>query len=992
MKFCYIVAFMFFLGFDHHGFGQTLVETIPLPATTYWNSAYGLVYANSKYWISSGSSTAGRGVFYGVDSAGNIVDSVRITNYPGLRESQGLAFDGTNFWYVERKTARCDLFEISPSGLVLDSIPIASVGGTTSWLLGGAAWDGSGLWVSLYSPDASAALYKIDVAARQIIDTIPVLQLQPTGITVKGDTLFYANDGFQGVDKIYAVSMNTKDTLFSFNPPEQPGQRQNPRGLAWDGAHFWLLAEPVGASSGRALFKYDMGGSGTPVVNVPVRFFDYGRIRLGNAQQVTAAIQNIGTANLRIDSVRILYSNQFTTNLTTPLMIPPGGNQNFTMTFTPTVYGADSAHVVLYHNDPARQPQVIRNIAMGIYPTSYIVTPSSHGFGTRRVNSTNLWTLTIQNHGALPFTVDSISFGIPQLYLEPGSLPLTVDSVNSRSVRVWFRPSSHNNFADTMRIHSNAANVAIVPIHLTGTGDSTSIPLGGIMWEGAVPDNPFTNFDDYQTKSIKEISDVNGDGANDVIVASGNYLVTCFNGGSSVSGDILWVFNTGTNNNNTGSVDWEDALQIRDDVDGDGVQDVVFGCAGGNEFVYTVSGRTGQPIWAFGDSTNPGLGDIIGVRADRDYNGDGVKDVLVSASGVTDFGGRHAVICLNGLNGQVIFNQQLPYNFTYDVVSTQVGGAIGAGNNGGPYAILGFNMQGQTLWSYNLSGTLNATWSLKEIPDISGDGITNVVALYGFNGNTVALSADAGVQQWITSLGPSNNGKIILLDDLNGNGYPDLAASAPQSVIRFDSKTGLTLWLTALSSSYIRGIDYLSDVSGDGARDIAVATQQPGKIVVLSGMNGNVLFEYLFGTNIAQRGDRVATLLSIDGNKSTEFVGGNREGRVVCFSGGVNTVVGVIPSPELPKDFSVSQNYPNPFNPSTTIEVGLPSQQNLTVKIFDVLGRELRSFYYEKASAGVHKIVWDGRNQHGSPVASGVYFYRVQAGDTFAVRRMLLLK
>ena len=122
-------------------------------------------------------------------------------------------------------------------------------------------------------PDASAALYKINVAARAIVDTISVIGLQPQGITVKGDTLFYVMDGFQGDDeKIYAIDLNTENILFSFHVPEPPGVRQNPRGLAWDGTFFWLMAEPVGASSGRQLFKYDLGGSGTPGITIPVDY------------------------------------------------------------------------------------------------------------------------------------------------------------------------------------------------------------------------------------------------------------------------------------------------------------------------------------------------------------------------------------------------------------------------------------------------------------------------------------------------------------------------------------------------------------------------------------------------------------------------------------------------------------------------------------------------------------------------------------------------
>jgi flagellar hook assembly protein FlgD len=98
------------------------------------------------------------------------------------------------------------------------------------------------------------------------------------------------------------------------------------------------------------------------------------------------------------------------------------------------------------------------------------------------------------------------------------------------------------------------------------------------------------------------------------------------------------------------------------------------------------------------------------------------------------------------------------------------------------------------------------------------------------------------------------------------------------------------------------------------------------------------------------------------------------------------------PTAGLPTEFSLSQNYPNPFNPTTTIEVSLPEQEDLSLRIFDVLGREVRAFEYSKAPAGVHKIVWDGRNDHGVPASSGVYFYRARVGEKVAVHRMLMLK
>jgi hypothetical protein len=925
-----------------------------------------------------------RGFIYVLNDSVRAIDSIAtgIQTY-----SQGLAWDGSVFWYVKGSGSSVRVYKVNMAGALIDSIIPPS-----GWYLGGACWDGTGLWVSNYYPNNLAALYKYDVVTKTFTDTIPTYGQQPQGIAWDGQYLYYAMDNNDGdAEKIFQVNVTTKDTVKSWYLPEGPTSNMSPRGLAWDGHFLWMIAEPVGGSSGRSLYKYDLGGQGTPDIDI-TSLVDFGGSRINQQKTLNVSVSNVGTAPLSVDSIRVTLSAQFTTSLATPVTIQPGGSVLLPVTFSPLVFGRDSGSIRIFSNDPDESPKLLAARGFGIYGTPRIAVAASFDFGQRRVGSSSSWMMTVQNQGGPSLVISSMTLATPFFKVDSTVFPLTIDSLRSRSFRVWFRPTAATSYADTLKIASNASNGAIVGIVLRGNGNAAPVPLGGVMWEGAVPDNPFTSYDDPQTTSIKEISDVNGDGINDVIVASGNYLVTCFNGNSSVTGDILWTFNTGINNNNTGSVDWEDALQVRDDIDGDGVPEVMFGCAGGNEFVYTVSGRTGQLVWAYGDSVNYALGDITGIRVDKDYDGDGVKDVLVAASGEANFTGRHAAICLNGLSGQEIFNRQIGYNFTYDIVTTREGGAVGASNNGGPQAVVGFDTLGQLSWSYTLAGSLNAPWSLREIPDVNGDGLPDILGLYGFNGGLFAITEDAGIPIWTALLGGSNGGKIVLLDDLNNNGYVDFALSGPQVSYRIDSHNGNVLWSVPLASSYIRGIDYISDVNGDSVRDIAVATQQPGKIVVLDGTNGSTLFEYVFGTSIAQRGDRVAALSSIDGNSSTEFVGGNREGRVVCFSGGQNTGVGVAPSSELPREFSVSQNYPNPFNPTTTVDVTLPVQGDLTVKIFDVLGREVRSLDYEKATAGVHKIVWNGTNQHGISVASGVYFYHVRFGEWTAVHRMLMLK
>jgi len=318
-------------------YSQTLLETVDLPTGTYWNSGYGMVYSNSKYWISSSSSSTGSGIIKAVDNTGAEVDQILI-NYPTLRASQGLAFDGTNFWYVERKTARCDLFKIAPDGTVLDSITSSQLFGGSKYL-GGAGWDGTGLWISVYFPNDEAALYKVDVNTKAVVDTISVFGIQPTGITVKGDTLFYVMDGFDGDNEnIYAVDLATKDTLFSFHVPEQPGSRQNPRGLAWDETNFWLLAEPVGAGSGRQLFKYDLGGGGTPQIFIPVSEIYFPNTTAGNSTNYNLEIFNNGNASLTIDSVTVNTSYFYYDPVSFPVDIDPGLSITITINFEPDDY------------------------------------------------------------------------------------------------------------------------------------------------------------------------------------------------------------------------------------------------------------------------------------------------------------------------------------------------------------------------------------------------------------------------------------------------------------------------------------------------------------------------------------------------------------------------------------------------------------------------------------------------------------------------------
>ncbi len=94
----------------------------------------------------------------------------------------------------------------------------------------------------------------------------------------------------------------------------------------------------------------------------------------------------------------------------------------------------------------------------------------------------------------------------------------------------------------------------------------------------------------------------------------------------------------------------------------------------------------------------------------------------------------------------------------------------------------------------------------------------------------------------------------------------------------------------------------------------------------------------------------------------------------------------------MPDAFALSQNYPNPFNPTTNIRFSLPTEQRVRLQVFDVTGSLVKTILDEAISAGNREAAWDGTNTAGAKVASGMYLYRIQAGNFTAVKKMVMLK
>jgi hypothetical protein len=90
--------------------------------------------------------------------------------------------------------------------------------------------------------------------------------------------------------------------------------------------------------------------------------------------------------------------------------------------------------------------------------------------------------------------------------------------------------------------------------------------------------------------------------------------------------------------------------------------------------------------------------------------------------------------------------------------------------------------------------------------------------------------------------------------------------------------------------------------------------------------------------------------------------------------------------------FQLAQNHPNPFNPETRISFNLPARAKVSLTVYNVLGQNVRTLLNTDLPAGGHKVTWDGKDDKGTSVVSGVYFYRLLAGDEKSTKKMILMK
>ncbi len=454
----------------------------------------------------------------------------------------------------------------------------------------------------------------------------------------------------------------------------------------------------------------------------------------------------------------------------------------------------------------------------------------------------------------------------------------------------------------------------------------------------------FSSHTDFATGNgprMVSVADMNGDGLPDLIASSGLsnfvsvYLNTTTPGASTPTFSARTDFATGNE---------PQSLTIAD-FNGDGKNDIATANGISNSVsVFFNTTTPGATTPTFSGPTNfSGMGTCWGITS-ADFNGDGKPDIAVTEINVDSV--------------SVLLNSTTPGAST------------------------------PTFYTYRNFSTGTLAYRITS-GDVNGDGKPDLITANRNSNNISVLLNNTNPGTTIPGFlaksdfanGFTSQPQDVFIGDFNGDGKPDFAAANSgtdnvsvfinradfplpvelASFIALTQNQNVTLKWSTTQETNNKGFDIERNSFGSGWKKIGFAAGQ-GTV--------NKTTAYSFNDNGLNTGTYNYRLKQMDYN-----------GNYVYYNLSNEVLIGV------PGKFNLSQNYPNPFNPSTIINYQLPANSFVSIKIFDLAGREVAQLINEMKPAGYYSMKFNGAN-----LSSGIYFYRIEAGAFSEVKKMVLVK
>nr|MBC8525874.1 PQQ-binding-like beta-propeller repeat protein [Candidatus Cloacimonadota bacterium] len=840
----------------------TIVATYPIP-----EGASGLAYDGT--YLYCGIYGANGDEVYRIDP--NTGDYELLFSGP-QEDAFGLTYDGSYLWTTDHpgsSSTPAMAMQIDWDGSLISqfNLPVH--------YMSGIAYDNGDFWVSAYY-DPDGEIYKVDNGGN-IITQFPAPNNQPWDLCIENDNLWMAD--YWG-DALYMIDPNTGTLIESHN-----SEHSDPAGIVFDGTYLWYCDNGVGYDQDW-LYKIDLGGGGTPEIYIDPTEVDYGIVTVGEMVFGGFVIYNFGTVELIVEFGDITGpGSEFVFWGTgTILFIFPGVPVYCDIPYLPQEPGILDAIGTILSNDPLNPEVEITFTGIAVNPGPDIYVPeTSHDYGLVRVNAYTRWFMEIQNIGDDILIIDDIFSDDPHFIVdELVTFPFNIDILNTVQIGIWFHPEAGVEYSATLSISSNDPDQDPFDVSVQGTGVDEEYPIGQTLWHYQIS----TSWDN-SPKAITPISDITGDGVDDVIVCSEDDYIRCFNGNSSGYADILWEKEI-----YSGSIWQQNELTTTEDINDDGYRDVVVGTPWGDRSIHLLSGKTGETIWTHDTHEYGNGGWVYQVDCSNDYNEDDVIDVLAATGGDAE-----RVYCLNGLTGISIWECPVGgpafsvigiEDVTGDGKTDVIAGASNEWETIG-YAYCINGETGGITWAFIAAGS--SVWALAQIDDITGDGIKDII-IGDFSGNIYGLDATTGGQIYSNSLSPAIITRFEKINDVNGDGHPDIvpAHSTTNIVKVIDGYTVDFIWSHPVADQPWN-VARIADISGDGIDDVLVGTLfNNNYCYFLNGVDGSELESINFGTPV----DAIAAIPDIVGDGSMEMVAGGRDGAVYCYSGGLDAYVGEV--------------------------------------------------------------------------------------------------
>ena len=202
-------------------------------------------------------------------------------------------------------------------------------------------------------------------------------------------------------------------------------------------------------------------------------------------------------------------------------------------------------------------------------------------------------------------------------------------------------------------------------------------------------------------------------------------------------------------------------------------------------------------------------------------------------------------------------------------------------------------------------------------------------------------------------------------EPVSGYSVDNLHPSAPMAMMAVQGGDAITLsWSSSIDSDFSYYSVYRQDVGSSEEATVFTTTDS-----------------FYVDQNIAEAGSYEYWVTAVD-LSGLESEASNSVSALLSADNGIG----------LPTEFALKQNYPNPFNPSTQIRYALPEESMVTITIYDLMGRKVRTLVNDVQSAGYRTVMWNATNDMGRAVSAGMYIYTIQAGDFVMNRKMVLMK